>query len=87
MSSQFIIRVMGYGAGMHAVAPMYAHDLEALGRTLADDALHAMMVEELQWQSNRLDDPKRKKQISPDALADVIAGLEAEAAAICQSRS
>ena len=78
---------MGCGAGIHAVTPMYAHDLEALGRILADDALHAMMVEELQWWSNRLDDPKRKKQISPNALADVIAGLEAEASTICRSGS
>jgi hypothetical protein len=87
MSSQSIIRVMGCGAGMHAVTPMYVYNLEMLGQILADDALHAMMVEELQWQRDRLDDPKRKQQISADALADVIAGLEAEAAAICQSGS
>jgi hypothetical protein len=85
MSSQFIIMVLGCGAGIQTVVPMAGYNLEVLRRTLADDALHAHVVEELQWQRNRVDDPKRKRQISSDVLADVIAGLEAEAAAICKS--
>jgi hypothetical protein len=85
MGSQFIISIAGCGAGIENVQPFIGYDLEMLGQTLGGDALHAFMVGDLQWQRNRLDDPMRKRQISPGVLADVIAGLEVEAAAICQA--
>jgi hypothetical protein len=85
MSSQFIIRIFGCGAGIGNVQPLLGNNLEMLGQTLGKDALHVLTVGNVQWQRSRLDDPKRKRQISPDVLADVIAGLEAEAAAICKS--
>jgi hypothetical protein len=85
MSSQFIIMIFGCRAGIGNVQPLLGNNLEMLGQTLGKDALHVLTVGDVQWQRSRLDDPKRKRQISADVLADVIAGLEAEAAAICKS--
>jgi hypothetical protein len=85
MSAQFITMIFGCGAGIGNVQPLIGRNLEMLGRTLGKDTLHRFMIGELRWQRNRLDDPMPKQQISPDILADVIAGLEAEAAAICKS--
>jgi hypothetical protein len=58
MSSQFITRVFGCGAGIGNVQPLIGYDLEILGQILGNDALHALTVGDLQWQRNRLDDPK-----------------------------
>jgi len=59
-------------------------DMEAFSTALGNDVIYDIMLETNARQARKYRDPVTTGGISPDALANVISGLEAEAASFCK---
>jgi hypothetical protein len=84
MASRRVKTVFSLRPELGKMPTLVERDMEAFSTALGNDVIYDIMLETNARQARKYRDPVTTGGISPDALANVISGLEAEAASFCK---